>query len=157
MSPSDHSDVPVLLAYDGSEFARAAIEDAARQLGAGRKATVLTVWVPLDSLPFVGVRGASTDAGAVAELISETEAGARRVAEEGADLARAAGFDATAMVASGDPAWNRIVEVADELGASPIVLGSHGRSGLRYVLLGSVATAVAQHSRRSVLIVHRRG
>jgi hypothetical protein len=35
------------------------------------------------------------------------------------------------------------------------VLGSHGRSGLAGVLIGSVAEAVAAHSRRSVLIVHR--
>ena len=37
-----------------------------------------------------------------------------------------------------------------------IVLGSHGRTGLAGVLIGSVAEAVAAHSRRSVLIVHRR-
>ena len=35
-----------------------------------------------------------------------------------------------------------------------IVIGSRGRTGLPKVLLGSVAAAVAQHSRRSVLIVH---
>jgi nucleotide-binding universal stress UspA family protein len=46
--------------------------------------------------------------------------------------------------------------VADEHGARLIVLGSHGRSGLSGVFVGSVAAAVAQHSPRSVLIVHRR-
>jgi len=35
------------------------------------------------------------------------------------------------------------------------VLGSHGRTGLAGVLIGSVAEAVAAHSRRSVLIIHR--
>ena len=35
------------------------------------------------------------------------------------------------------------------------MLGSHGRTGLAGVLVGSVAAAVASHSRRSVLIVHR--
>ena len=35
------------------------------------------------------------------------------------------------------------------------MLGSHGRTGLGSVLIGSVAEAVAAHSRRSVLIVHR--
>ena len=34
---------------------------------------------------------------------------------------------------------------------------NHGRTGLASVLLGSVAEAVAAHSRRSVLIVHRHG
>jgi hypothetical protein len=35
------------------------------------------------------------------------------------------------------------------------VLGSHGRTRLASVLIGSVAEAVAAHSRRSLLIVHR--
>jgi nucleotide-binding universal stress UspA family protein len=35
------------------------------------------------------------------------------------------------------------------------VLGSHGRTGLTGVLIGSVAEAVAAHSRRAVLIIHR--
>jgi nucleotide-binding universal stress UspA family protein len=43
---------------------------------------------------------------------------------------------------------------ADQHDASLIVLGSHGRSGLAGAVLGSVASAVAAHSRRSVLIVH---
>jgi nucleotide-binding universal stress UspA family protein len=37
------------------------------------------------------------------------------------------------------------------------VLGSHGRSGLASVLIGSVAGAVASHCGMSVLIAHRRG
>ena len=39
--------------------------------------------------------------------------------------------------------------------AGLIVLGSHGRSRMTDVLIGSVAQAVAAHARRPVLIVHR--
>jgi nucleotide-binding universal stress UspA family protein len=53
------------------------------------------------------------------------------------------------------PTWKGIVEAADEQDSSLIVLGSHGRSGLADVLIGSVAEAVAAHSRRVVLNVHR--
>jgi nucleotide-binding universal stress UspA family protein len=60
------------------------------------------------------------------------------------------------MAIEGAPSWKAIVEVADERDASVIVLGSHGRTGLADVLLGSVAGAVAAHSRRTVLISHRR-
>jgi nucleotide-binding universal stress UspA family protein len=156
MSPPESHNRPVLLAYDGSDPAKAAIADAAGQLGPGRKAIVLTVWEPLEELPFLGVRGVASDAGAVETVIAETRAGAEEVAKEGAKLASAAGFEAHAETASGDPAWQQIVEVAEERDASLIVLGSRGRSGLSYVLLGSVATAVSQHSKRSVLIVHSR-
>jgi nucleotide-binding universal stress UspA family protein len=34
-----------------------------------------------------------------------------------------------------------------------IVMGTHGRTGIRHVLLGSVAERVVQHARRPVLIV----
>jgi nucleotide-binding universal stress UspA family protein len=59
------------------------------------------------------------------------------------------------MAAEAAPTWKGIIEAADKQDASLIVLGSHGRSGLSQ-LVGSVASAVAAHSRRSVLIVHRR-
>jgi nucleotide-binding universal stress UspA family protein len=58
------------------------------------------------------------------------------------------------MTTAAEP-WKRIVTFAEERGASLIVLGSHGHGGLSDVLVGSVAAAVASHSRRSVLIVHR--
>jgi nucleotide-binding universal stress UspA family protein len=54
----------------------------------------------------------------------------------------------------GDPVWQRIVEVADEHDASIVVMGSHGRTGISRVLLGSVASAAASHTARPVLIAH---
>jgi|SRR3954447_20190136 len=153
MTPGN-ADRPVLIAYDGSDFAKAAVAGAADQLAAGRRAIVLTVWEPLEELPFLGIRGVASDADAVETVIAATRAGAEQVAKEGAKLASEAGFEAEAETAGGDPAWRQIVEVADERDASLIVLGSRGRSGLSYVLLGSVATAVSQHSNRPVLIVH---
>jgi nucleotide-binding universal stress UspA family protein len=154
MTPPSHDSRPVLISYDGSDFAKAAIEEAARQLGPAREAIVLTVTEPLDSIPFLGIGGAGVDREAVDTLVGETQTGARQVAEEGARLAREAGFDAGAVVETGVPIWRRVVEVAEERDAGLIALGSHGRAGLSYVLLGSVATAVAQHSKRSVLIAH---
>lgn len=156
MSPSNADSGPILIAYDGSDFAKAAIADAASQLGPGRKAIVLTVWEPLEELPFLGVRGVAADIEAVETVVAEMRAGAEKVAGEGTELASAAGFDAHAEVAGGGPAWRQIVEVGEERDVSLIVLGSRGHSGLSYVLLGSVATAVSQHSKRSVLIVHSR-
>lgn len=145
---------PVLIAYDGSDFAKAAIVEAARQLLPGREAIVLTVREPMESIPFLGIGGAAVDQAAVDTIVAETERGAEQVSEEGARLAREAGLAASALVETGVPVWRRVVEVAQERDVGLMVLGSRGRSGLSYVLLGSVATAVAQHSKRSVLIVH---
>jgi nucleotide-binding universal stress UspA family protein len=143
---------PVVFAYDGSELAKLAIDEAGAQLGPGRDALVLTVWQPFDVgfLPAVALR---IDA---AEIADVREAAARTAAE-GASLAKAAGFKARGLEAEVAPTWKGIVHAAEEHDASLIVLGSHGRTGLAGVALGSVAQAVAAHSRRSVLIVHRRG
>lgn len=55
-------------------------------------------------------------------------------------------------LAIGLPA-SRIIEEAGSLGAQLIVVGSHGRTGLDHILLGSVAERVARLSPVPVLIV----
>jgi nucleotide-binding universal stress UspA family protein len=147
MSVDPISDGPVLFAYDGSDHAKAAIEQAGRTLRPGR-ALVLTIWQPLESVPFFGAPLAAVPEEVVEGMMER----AREVAAEGAELARAAGFKAQPLVESGAPIWARIVEVADQNDAEIVVLGSHGRSGVGYTLLGSVATAVAHHTRRPVMI-----
>jgi nucleotide-binding universal stress UspA family protein len=137
----------VILAYDGSELAKTAIAEAARQLEPGREAIALTVWQPVN----VGFR---TTAPLHAQAADEVQRAARQIAEEGAELAEAAGLQARGLAVEGTPTWKTIVEAADQHDASLIVLGSHGHSGLAGALLGSVATAVAHHSQRAVLIVH---
>ena len=143
-----HSDGRVLFAYDGSDPAKGAIREAARQLRSGRQAIVLTVWEPLGSHPFAG------EAAAWGVLEDDFEDGAEKVAEEGARLARSVGFDATPLAQSGSPAWQRIVSSAADHDAEIVVMGSHGRSGIDLALMGSVAAAVSRHTERPVLIVH---
>jgi nucleotide-binding universal stress UspA family protein len=143
---------PVVFAYDGSELAKLAIEEAGRQLGPGRDALVLTIWQPFD-VGFVPAVALRVNAAEIADVRDAAE----QTAADGASLAKAAGFNARGRQAEAAPTWKGIVHAADEYDASMIVLGSHGRTGLAGVLLGSVAEAVAAHSRRSVLIVHRRG
>ncbi len=142
----------IVFAYDGSDLAKLAIDEAARQLTPGREALVVTVWQPFD-VGFLPVGGTRLDAA----QISEVRQAAQDTAAEGASLATAAGFDARPAEIEASPSWKGIVDVADEHDAGLIVLGSHGRTGLAGVLVGSVAEAVARHSRRSVLIVHRPG
>jgi nucleotide-binding universal stress UspA family protein len=139
----------VLFAYDGSELAKLAIAQAGRQL-VGRDAVILTVWQPFNVgfVPSVQLR-------LNAAQIDDVRRAAEQTAAEGAALARSAGFAARAMQTEAAPTWQGIVQLADDQDASVIVLGSHGRAGLAGVVLGSVAGAVAAHSSRSVLIVHR--
>jgi len=142
---------PVVFAYDGSALAKLAIDEAGRQLASRQNALVLTVWQPFD-VGFVPAVELRINAAEIADVRDAAE----QTAANGASLAQAAGFEARGAAAEAAPAWKGIVQVADEHDAKLIVLGSHGRTELAGVLIGSVAQAVAAHSRRTVLIVHRR-
>jgi nucleotide-binding universal stress UspA family protein len=140
---------PILFAYDGSDFAAFAIEEASRMLATGRDAVVLCVWQPVD-VGFVPTSKQHFDADKAPEV--------RRAAEEtaayGASLALQAGFRAKGMAVEGAPTWKGIVETAAALQAGVIVVGSHRHSGLKGHLVGSVAAAVVAHSNAPALVVH---
>jgi nucleotide-binding universal stress UspA family protein len=81
------------------------------------------------------------------------EASSRLQIEE--DRVRALGIACESNVLVGR-ADAEIVEHADKTGADLIVMGTHGRTGLGRVLLGSVAQKVVQHARCPVLTVRAR-
>jgi hypothetical protein len=82
----------VLFAYDGSDLAKLAIDEAGRQLPAGRDALVLCVWQPAD-VGFVPARELRFDAAQA----SEVRKAAEETAAHGAELAEKAGFRAESM------------------------------------------------------------
>jgi nucleotide-binding universal stress UspA family protein len=145
---TEPGDGPILFAYDGSEQAQAAIRQASRQLTMDRDAIVLTVWQPYASLSF-GVGG-----GLPPDVEDEIEDEAEKVAEEGARYARSLGFHASARAERSDSVWRSILDWARDRGASIVVMGSHGRTGIKRALMGSVATTVARHADRPVMIVN---
>ena len=146
---------PVLLAYDGSESAATAIAVAGRLLP-NREAVVCHTWAGLAQAVFrsepSSLPGALRDA--AEQLESEDAEAAERVAAEGVELARAAGFDASPLAEREQRrTWRAILEAADRSGASLVVTGAHGLSGVGRTLLGSVSTAVVHHSRLPALVV----
>jgi nucleotide-binding universal stress UspA family protein len=70
-----------------------------------------------------------------------------------AAAARGAGVEARGVLLDGSPA-REIVRLARKRRASLITLGTHGRTGLRRLFLGSVAAAVAGSAPCPVLTVH---
>ncbi len=150
-APQAANSGPVLIAYDGSDLAKHAIDEAGDLLSSGRDALVLCVWQPFD-LGFVPADDAPLDAKNAAEV----RAAAGRTAAAGSGLAEAAGFRARPLEVEASPIWKGIVESAELHDTSVIVLGSHCRSGLSGLVIGSVARAVSDHSERTVLIAHRR-
>ncbi len=142
---------PVLFAYDGSELAGTAIEQAGRQLSAGREAIALCVWQPAE-VGFEPTTGHHFDANDATQVRRAAEA----TADYGANLVAQAGFRSLSLVVEGAPTWKGIVETAEEKGAGVIVIGSHRREGLAGHFGGSVAAAVLAHTTIPVLVVHQR-
>jgi nucleotide-binding universal stress UspA family protein len=70
-----------------------------------------------------------------------------------AELAQTRAQIGKTLVHEGDPR-DAILAAADEVGADLIVMGTHGRRGIRRALLGSVAESVVRHAHVPVLTVH---
>jgi nucleotide-binding universal stress UspA family protein len=145
----------ILICYDGSADAKAAIEQGGGLLK-GEPATVLTVWQPFD------VVAARTPIGFgfvpsipdIDEIDRLSATNARERAEEGARLAREAGFDAQPRTCSQDTTISEaILGEADAVAATAILMGSRGLTGFKSLLLGSVSHAVIQHADRTVIVV----
>jgi nucleotide-binding universal stress UspA family protein len=145
----------ILISYDGSPDARSAIEQAA-ELFKDEPATVLTVWQPFAEIVAqttvgFGMVPAIPDAG---ELDDASRKSAEQTAEEGAELARKAGMDAQPRTYAQLTTTGRaILSEADAVGASAIVMGSRGLTGMKSLLLGSVSHEVIQRADRTVAVV----
>jgi nucleotide-binding universal stress UspA family protein len=147
---------PALICFDGSDDAAAAIATAGEML-APRAGVVLTVWEPVASwahsdpatilsAPLSRLASKEFDFDKVSQDV------ARELMRRGVELATEAGFQADGRLEKGKP-WRMIRDVADELGAEPIVLGARGLGRVESMLLGSVSIAVVFHAKRPVLVV----
>jgi len=150
---------PVLIGYDGSEVARAAVRHAA-ELFAGRPAVLATVWEPgLAAVPVglpdnIGVGSLPSDAATVEAVDRLQREHASTVARDGAEFARSLGLIAEPQAVPDEvDVAETLLGIARERGASVVVVGSHGISGLRARLLGSVSRKVVEHCDRPVLVI----
>jgi nucleotide-binding universal stress UspA family protein len=143
------NDRPILICYDGSAGARRAVH-AAASLFETRRAIVLDVAPVLTAAESYAVMASPFGAPEI-EQLNTAEALAR--ATEGADLARAAGLEAEPRSVLAQPTWEGIRDVAEEVDAAVIVIGSRGLHGVRERFEGSVSHEVAEHSGRPVLVV----
>jgi nucleotide-binding universal stress UspA family protein len=143
----------ILLAVDASEYAA----EAARELAARPWPPATTVRV-LTAVEPVTPPAAELwyDAGGSLERArQEMRKSAERLTAGVAEKLRASGLAAETAVRDGDPRAV-IVDEAKEWGADLIVVGSHGYTGVKRWLLGSVAQSVVSHAPCSVEVVRRR-
>jgi nucleotide-binding universal stress UspA family protein len=151
----------ILICYDGSADAQAAIDHGGRLMPAS-EATVLVIWETLlETLTRMGSLGMGLGlVGAYGD--GDTDATLKQAAfdtaTEGAQRATAAGLLAQPRIAKRqDDIAAAILAVANDVNADLIVLGTRGLSGVKSLMLGSVSHAVLHHADRAVLVVPSSG
>jgi nucleotide-binding universal stress UspA family protein len=155
---------PIVIAYDGSEAARAAVNQSASLFGS-RPAIILTVWEPglADYMIMPAAMGAGTmmmpyEPSTVQAVDRAAEDHARDIAEDGVKAAQAGGLQAEALpVRDATDIADAILETAKQRDAAAIVIGSRGLKGIKSKLLGSSSASVLSRSELPVVIVHQPG
>ncbi|KAI9207341.1 uncharacterized protein BJ171DRAFT_579070 [Polychytrium aggregatum] len=151
--PVSHAPRTILIAVDDSEHGVRALEHAfTHVLNDGDEVVVVTVLKAAAAISYSGVTGTPSGLDASdyenQKLLQNT---IREVVEKvAAKYTKRVHVKVESFI--GDPR-QIIVLRADEVKASLIVVGSHGRSGLKSLLLGSVSAYVVQHAHTPVLVV----
>lgn len=140
-----------VVAYDFSEQARIALSRAYEQLGAlgGGHVVLLYAHAPVTDavgldLGMVTTLGPPIDENAV----TDSEQQLREQVPDSADPS----ITIERRVMTGRPA-DTVCDVAKEVGADQIVVGSHGRRGFERLILGSVAERIIRLAECPVLVV----
>lgn len=140
----------ILVPTDGSALAAQATT-VALGLAKSLNAQIIGVNV-IDPFPYIGIG----DASAVGLQAYLTEA--KTAAGQALDAVRKACEAQGVVFAAGDTiernvVYEGIIETAEAEGCDLIVMGSHGRQGVKALILGSVAQKVLTHAKVPVLIV----
>lgn len=143
----------ILIATDGSELAAKGLAHGgqlAKHVGA--KVTIVTVTEPWSALEMATLAHSGHS-----DIIQDFEKAAREQATRILDAAvkalEGAGVEVdTVHIADSHPAEG-ILRAAKEKGCDLIVMASHGRRGIRRLVLGSQTTEVVAHSEIPVLVI----
>ena len=146
---------PILLCTDGSEASLEALVSGLELLGRDHHFVLVTVAdVPdPDVLSGTGHAGAELSADEFDLAVGSAHESARQVLSE--TEARLALGEIEVRVLGGEPAA-AICELAVEVGARAIVLGTRGRGGITRALLGSVSDYVVRSAPCTVMVTGSR-
>jgi len=142
----------ILVPIDGSETAARGLREAI-QFATDQKARIRIVHV-VDEFVMV-----SPYAIVAENTIEALNAAGQSVLANAREIVQAAGVtvDAEMIEAFGSAAGEHIVKAATEWGADLIVCGTHGRRGLRRIVLGSDAEYLVRHAPVPILLVREAG
>jgi nucleotide-binding universal stress UspA family protein len=140
----------ILVPYDASSYANHAFEKAleiAEKFES--KITVLTVLgTDVESTTGISLERAI-------EIQDEQEDAATKILKDLEGLAKDKGVEFSFKVIYEPSTYKGIVNFSKSNSINLIVMGSHGRSGIKKALLGSVASGIVEHANCPVLIIKK--
>lgn len=144
----------ILLATDGSEDAELALSTAVDVAGCTQSELHVATVAPGYPDPVYHAHEAGLGYETYQQALEAVEAEARRVLDEQVrKIEEAGGTVAEAHLRIGQKRDRAIVNLADEIGAGLIVMGSRGLGGIRRALMGSVSDSVVRHAHCPVMVV----
>jgi nucleotide-binding universal stress UspA family protein len=143
-----HSISKILVAVDFSENSARAL-DAAIAHATKFGASVELVHAFENLLPVVYFPGVSSPD---VSFLSEARNAAKAMLERDRERVKSSGIEVRTHLAE-VPAAGAITELAEEIGADLLVVGTHGHTGLSRAMMGSVAERTVRHAPCSVLVV----
>jgi nucleotide-binding universal stress UspA family protein len=143
----------ILLAVDGSPYSAAAADAVSKR--PWPQGTIVRVLSAVENIVPPAAELWYDAAGNLEETRRQITSQAKQLTDEIAERVRANGFTVETAVRHGDPR-SVIIDEATEWDADLIVVGSHGYTGIKRWLLGSVAYSVVSHAPCSVEIVRQK-
>lgn len=140
----------ILVPIDFSEYAEKALTWAVNLAETWHARLVLLHVMPTPNYPPLLLSGHFDAATFESGLKADAEAKIKELVEK--KVSKAVPSDTRVVI--GEP-FHDICQVAEQEKVNLVVMGSHGRTGLRHVLLGSVAERVVRHAPCPVLVVGR--
>ena len=132
----------IVLGYDGSESANAALEETI--VRAKRRAAKVVVVFGFSINPLGGIGG-----GSIREAMEQV--GSNTLERAVTDL-EAAGVDVEWRIVEAKPA-DALIQVAEEVEADTIAVGTVGENPISGALMGSVVLRLVQRSKTPLLVV----
>jgi nucleotide-binding universal stress UspA family protein len=134
----------ILVATDGSKYSEAAVEEAINYAksyeGSLKVVTAVDVTEEFEAN--------------APDLVDKLIEKAKSILNEVKKKAEDAGIPTETLVRQGEP-YKVIIDIAKQVNADIIIMGSHGRTGLTRLFMGSVTSRVIGHTPYPVMIVNK--
>lgn len=141
----------ILLPTDFSDVAEKALDCVKQLKDAGTKEVVILHVIKKDSINVIAQYSSIRD---FREVENEVEGEARKKIARIKEELKEIGFQVKTRIETGFP-FNEILRVENEENVSVIVIGSHGISNIKEILLGSVSEKVIRKAKKPVLVIKR--